>query len=102
MVEGCLAWQQGGLQEPDEVRLATDEYKGQQDVLGGFIDECCLVGDSYRVKSSTLYQTYRKWAETSGEQVENQRNFVGHMVERGFERVKNNQMWYMGITTSEG
>ena len=52
MVRGSLDWQQGGLQEPQEVLVATDQYKAEQDVLGGFIDDCCLVGAEFRVKSA--------------------------------------------------
>jgi len=101
MVEGCLAWQQGGLQEPTEVLLATSEYKVEQDVLGGFVSDHCLTGEAYRVKSSAIYNAYRKWAEESGERIENRRQFSAHMAERGFEKVKNNQVWYLGITLSE-
>jgi len=102
MVQGCLDWQQGGLQEPQEVLLATDEYKAEQDVLGSFVDECCMLSNSFRVKASTLYQGYRKWAETSGEKIETQRSFGTKMTERGFERIRNNGIWYMGLTLNEG
>ena len=42
-VQGCLAWQEHGLGEPDEVRQATSEYRGEQDVLATFIAERCEV-----------------------------------------------------------
>jgi putative DNA primase/helicase len=102
MVQGCLAWQRGGLQEPPEVLGATGEYRAQQDVLGQFVDDCCIVGGSYQIQASPLYKAYRQWAETSGEHPENRRNFSARMVERGFEKKKNNQVWYVGLTLSEG
>ncbi len=102
MVAGCLDWQQGGLREPREVLLATDEYKTEQDVLGSFVEECCMIGNSYRIKSSTLYQGYRKWAETSGEKIDTQRSFGTKMTERGFERIRNNGIWHQGLTLNEG
>ena len=40
-VQGCLEWQQNGIQEPDEVKEATNEYREEQDVLGEFFLENC-------------------------------------------------------------
>lgn len=32
-MEGCLAWQANGLQPPDAVRLATEDYLAEEDKL---------------------------------------------------------------------
>jgi putative DNA primase/helicase len=58
-VRGCLAWQQDGLGEPDEVQQATAGYRTEMDVLGQFISECCLVGPHYRTKADKLYDAYK-------------------------------------------
>ena len=102
MVQGCLDWQRGGLQEPDEVKLATDSYKREQDVIGAFIDECCMVGVSYQVKSATLYQEYRKWCEQSGETIQSNRKFKASLVERQFKMKKDYTNFVVGLTLSEG
>lgn len=101
MVAGCLDWQQNGLCEPDEVKLATNEYKAEQDILGSFITDCCLIGPSYRVKCSTLYEVYRKWCLDSGETIQSNRKFKAGMVEREFECKKSGTNWFLGITVSE-
>jgi putative DNA primase/helicase len=100
-VEGCLAWQREGLETPDAVTDATGEYKADQDVLGGFLAEACLVGLAYKVKASSLYASYRAWADTAGEYIENQRTFGRHMTERGFQRGTNNGVWYQGVALRE-
>jgi putative DNA primase/helicase len=43
-INGCLAWQLQGLMQPDVVRKATDEYLNEQDDIGRWIDECCVIG----------------------------------------------------------
>ncbi len=43
-VAGCLAWQRGGLAEPEQVKVATAEYRAEQDVLGEFIDRAMRTG----------------------------------------------------------
>ena len=40
MVDGCLEWQCDGLMVPDKVRVATDEYLADQDVIAQWLDEC--------------------------------------------------------------
>ena len=42
-VQGCLAWQQYGLQPPAEVRTATDRYQAEMDVLAAFLADCCVL-----------------------------------------------------------
>ncbi len=69
MVRGCLQWQKIGLQPPDEVRVATDEYREQQNTIGSFVVEKCEVTN--RLDSQTtikeLYAAYCQWAEQNNE-----------------------------------
>jgi P4 family phage/plasmid primase-like protien len=100
-VRGCQAWQQEGLGDPDEIHQATAGYRAEMDVLGGFIEECCLTGDHYRVKAATLYNTYKHWCEQNGEHIEGQRHWGIALTERGFERYTNNGTWYRNIAVRE-
>ena len=43
MVEGLLAYLEGGLQEPDKVLEATKDYRSDSDPIGSFLTECCVV-----------------------------------------------------------
>jgi putative DNA primase/helicase len=100
-VRGCLDWQRrGGLDEPRAVRVATDNYKAEQDVVGSFIDERCMLDKTYKVKSGQLYSAYHDWCEQAGETPQNSREFRREMeTSRGFNYVKNNCVWVHGITT---
>lgn len=66
-IEGCLKWQQEGMELPEIVKIAVEEYKSDMDKLGGFISECCLVGERFRIGASQLYQTYETWCRDNGE-----------------------------------
>jgi len=58
---GCLDWQREGFAEPDEVRQATANHRSEQDLLAGFIEECCVVGDAtYRVRRGERYSPRRE------------------------------------------
>ncbi|MDP8951251.1 MAG: phage/plasmid primase, P4 family, partial [Actinomycetota bacterium] len=43
MVEGCLEWQEHGLEEPETVTEATKQYREEMDTLAAFLDETCVV-----------------------------------------------------------
>lgn len=82
-IEGCMAWQRGGLQPPPAVVAATDEYLEQQDVLGAWMDECCDVGPNYSARRGDLYRSFKAWAERSGEYVLPQKRWVAAIETRG-------------------
>ncbi len=86
LVTGCREWLAGGLQEPQAVRDATAEYRGEQDVIGQFLEEACIADRTASESAGSLYKAYQMWAESAGEYVVSQRRFGGQLRERGFER----------------
>lgn len=101
-LKGCRQWQDHGLQEPDEVRLATSEYRADSDIIGQFIDQRCVVGKSKEVGTTRLYKNYREWCEKSGERATNMTAFGRQLNERGFTKRKTkHQVRRVGITLVE-
>src|SRR5215203_4776843 len=86
MVEGCLEWQEHGLEEPKTVTEATKQYREEMDTLASFLDEACVVGAGYRVLAERLYQRYAIWCDKSGERKDPKKAFVARLGERGFVR----------------
>ena len=61
LIAGCADWQRNGLQVPEEVRIATEDYKQREDAFTRWIAECCEVGPNLEEGSTKLlknYQTY--------------------------------------------
>ena len=57
----------GGLPEPPErVRQATQEYRDENDLVGGFIDECCILSASLSTPLSELMRGSKHWCEDRG------------------------------------
>jgi putative DNA primase/helicase len=67
IVTGAVAWHRDGLMPPEKVRVATDAYRAEMDVLAAFFAERCEVGATHRSGASELYKDYRDWAEQGGE-----------------------------------
>lgn len=60
-VQGAAAWQAGGIQVPERVRAAVDNYRAEADPLAEFIACRCLIRDACRVPSSKLFADYEVW-----------------------------------------
>lgn len=57
----------GGLDEPQAVLLATDDYKDDSDAVGRFIkDECCNRGAQSAATTQALYARWESWAAQDG------------------------------------
>jgi putative DNA primase/helicase len=84
-VRGCLRWQKYGLGQPDKVSAATEAYREEMDVLGGFLKDCCVQKKDSSVRTGQLYQAYKSWSENNGEYALSQHKLAGVLLERGFK-----------------
>jgi putative DNA primase/helicase len=96
-VEGCLAWQQGGLQDPPDVMAAGQAYRAEMDLLGQFLSECCTVlpgRPELRTQSAVLYKAYSNYA---GDDL-TQTMFTLRLKERGFTTTSmRGRIYWQGI-----
>jgi len=69
MVQGCLDWQKyRDLMEPEEVTNETAIYRSEMDVIGDFLDECCIIERAAKVAHSDLHQAYEEWCHRNDEE----------------------------------
>jgi putative DNA primase/helicase len=110
LVEGCREWHRIGLCEPSAVTEATSSYRSEQDVLGDFLQSCCIdrhddqeVREKYRVEANKLYGTYNEWCKQMGERsILTARRFFNELTGRGFVSVRSNGNQYrVGLALKE-
>jgi putative DNA primase/helicase len=94
-ITGCLMWQNEGLGLPDEVAAAVEAYRTEQDVLGGFFDDVCIINPLAKVPKGVLYEAYCEWCDENGEKAISQRKMGTRMTERGFteSRTERTRFW---------
>jgi putative DNA primase/helicase len=80
-VRGAVHAAKGEPALPACVRLASDTYLSEQDVLGQFLEQCCEKWDFAQVGKGDLYRAYTAW---TGGKCESQREFNSRLSERGF------------------
>ncbi len=83
LVRGCLEWQREGLGMPDAVRRATASYRSEMDVLGEFLDDCCLIGSRLETPVKMLHEAYKAWCEANGDKPVSKRALGMRLLERG-------------------
>ncbi|MEK7795533.1 MAG: phage/plasmid primase, P4 family [Candidatus Hydrogenedentota bacterium] len=81
-VEGAVEYLRDGLNPPDCVRAATREYRNEQDTVGQFIADACVVNPSVTSAKGELYIAYSAWCEGEGEKPVSKRRFGESLLAR--------------------
>lgn len=88
LVRGCLEWQQQGLNPPECVTMATEEYRANEDTITQFVEECCICSGMSEVKAGDIYRAFATWYESQiGDRVPKQKKF-GSMLVKQFQKEK--------------
>ena len=94
MIEGCLEWQEIGLALPDSMREDTQAYRHEQDVVGRFIDEECIVGEGFISPKKITYLCFKEWAEAGEHYTMTQVEFNEKMLSKfDDDRSKRCRFW---------
>lgn len=96
-VQGCMEWQRQGLNPPPEVLAATEEYKSEMDLIGKWIEECCITAPHATAKASALYGNYKRWVEDNGGFPLSSTKFGLKLGDRGYRKEKSGTVVYRGI-----
>jgi putative DNA primase/helicase len=101
-VEGCLAWQQEGLEPPAAVNRATRDYRAEMDVIAAFLQDCCVLGPEREVLAGDLYAEYTDWCTQMGESPVSQKALSTTLRERDYTpgRRSSGRIW-RGIALKE-
>lgn len=92
-----MAWQQEGLNPPPQVKMATAQYREDEDIFKRFIEERCITEETYSVRAGGFYEAYTQWAKDNGESPINSKKF-GEYMTKTFESKKDNKgKLYYGI-----
>ena len=88
MVFGCQEWQRMGLDDPERVKIATEQYRSEMDVLENFIESRCKIDNGLKAKHGELYAAYEKWCEDTKETPFKTRTFAKMLESRGLTYTK--------------
>ena len=96
-VQGCLDWQEHGLVRPGQVLAAGKDYRAEQDILGAYLEERCVVREGVWTSAADLYADYTNWCQTNGHMPASQTAFGIRLRERGYRKVKYGTVRWDGV-----
>jgi putative DNA primase/helicase len=107
MIEGCLMWQKEGMNAPEAVNKATEEYKEDMDTLSDFFNVCCIKGNNYKIPHEYLYTAFKLWANAVQRIPMSKKAFTQICVDRDIDRTDTimigtrRHRGFIGITLSD-
>lgn len=102
LMRGLLDWKKHGLIEPEDVRLATSEYRDDSDTIGRFLRQTCELGEDtrarpIRVRKGELFELYQAWCHQTGSYEMAERAFSKEMAAKRFKDKHSNGSWWVGV-----
>lgn len=104
-LDGCTAYLAQDLGTCAAVSEATEEYKKDEDILGRFIEDCCIVGTGRTAVKSAFREQLRTWLEEHEYRPISDRQLKADLVKRGItqSRVSAYAPWeWQGLGLREG
>lgn len=102
LIDGCLDYMKNGLNPPECVRQATNNYKALHDRIGNFISDCCVVGEDKKIVRGTLYSAYCRWCLKSENRFRalGSTTFFNEIAVRGYPIKKASEWYVYGLDVS--
>jgi len=98
LVGGCLLWQKHGIKPPTIVTEATAKYRENEDMIGDFVDECCIKEPLAKERGSALYNRFVTWYHDNHGQKEPTGAWFGKQLSQKFDKNKSDGViMYHGI-----
>jgi putative DNA primase/helicase len=83
------------------VLAATDEYRGEMDVIGNFLKERCVQKKDLSIRIREFYKAYTDWCDENNEHAVSERFLSMRLKEMGFEQGRTAaERFWIGLTIS--
>ena len=89
IIEGAVRWCNEGLNTPSIITAATDEYRGEMDVIGNFIKEQCIIKPEGSIKAREFFKCYQDWCVEHNEHAVSERFLGLRLKELGLTQKRN-------------
>jgi putative DNA primase/helicase len=98
LVEGAKLYLRSGLRHSRQMKSELNQYRGDSDLLGEFIQDHTTPEPNFEVKQSSLFSRYREWCERNHLRPTSKRALTEQLKERGFgQRKSGSERYYVGL-----
>jgi putative DNA primase/helicase len=101
-ITGWSDYSRRGLDEPQAVLIATDDYQKASDAVARFIEECCATSSPMlQATTKQLFEEWERWRTTDGAEPMSQKAFGQALDRHGYPvsgRDGQGRRWRRGIS----
>jgi len=87
-----MEWKRIGLQVPDGIRKATEDYLAEQDTLGQWLSECTKSDPNAFTLTRDLFRSWRKWCDERNLAAGTMMTFSESLRDRGYGKGSNQRL----------
>lgn len=88
LVDGAKRFYTEGLQKPDIVKDATNEYRSEMDIIGAFLEDCTEAKEGGFISSASFYDIYEKWCKENSIEAIQKNPFTKQLNNRGLKAIR--------------
>lgn len=100
LIEGAVIWSNEGLNVPEQIRAASEQYMEDMDDFGEWVAECCEFAPEAKGRAKLMFSSWAAWKKQRGESPGNAKGFKEEIVRR-YPSVKHKRggdgVFYSGI-----
>ena len=85
LLRGFAQFQKSGIQIPESMTRATQQYRDDQDLFGQWLEDNCAIDSSSTTSKEDLYRNYKWWSESCGVRPLARQRFSRRLTERGLK-----------------
>jgi P4 family phage/plasmid primase-like protien len=82
LLRGFAQFQKSGIQIPESMTRATQQYRDDQDLFGQWLEDNCAIDSSSTTSKEDLYRNYKWWSESCGVRPLSRQRFSRRLTER--------------------
>lgn len=99
IIRGSMQWyQQGFPKTPKRVQLATEEYFGDNDLIGLWLDEAAILDDDAKSECDLVFKSWQLFLSQSKEMMTSQTQFVELLKTHGiYKKQHKGKRYYFGL-----
>ncbi len=85
LLGGFAKFQKSGIQIPESMARATQQYRDDQDLFGQWLEDNCVIDSNSTTPKEDLYRNYKWWSESCGVRPLARQRFSRRLTERGLK-----------------
>jgi P4 family phage/plasmid primase-like protien len=85
LLRGFAKFQKSGIQIPESMTRATQQYRDDQDLFGQWLEDNCAIDSNSTTSKEDLYRNYKCWSESCGVRPLARQRFSRRLTERGLK-----------------